>query len=216
MNLLNYLSILDGKGFVVEVGCGSGGIESPRKNSVIYTQEIVTPENILGIFKAADVPEMFEALSVDIDGYDYEVVQSILSVYRPKILHLEINEKIPPPVKFYVKYAPGHWWKWPSHFYGVSIALYEEALINLEYSLVSADAPNAIFIRNDINVFGKITSGEWFDNYKKQALVCGPQSCNYNVKNWLRLSGDTLLNTIRGYFSNESGNNYTGKYELWI
>ena len=44
-----------------------------------------------------------------------------LSDYRPRLICSEINEKIPPPIKFTVKYSPNHYWQ-GDHFYGQSIS----------------------------------------------------------------------------------------------
>ena len=44
-------------------------------------------------------------LNIDIDSYDLEVLVTILeNSYKPDIVSIEINEKIPPPIYFKVTY----------------------------------------------------------------------------------------------------------------
>lgn len=89
----------------------------------VFSQK-VTPDNILDILKNANAPDDFY-LSIDIDGYDFHVLKKILTVYHPQLIVSEINEKIPPPIKFSVKYDPEYWWD-VSHFYGYSLSMLED------------------------------------------------------------------------------------------
>jgi len=81
----------------------------------------VTPMNIIELLKANSVPQKFTFLNLDIDSYDYFVLDKLLSSYRPRLICVEINEKIPPPIEFTVKYSPEHSWE-GDHFYGQSIS----------------------------------------------------------------------------------------------
>jgi len=56
----------------------------------------VTPLNVCDFFKAYGVNNNFGILSIDIDSYDYFILESLLCSYRPSIICAEINEKIPP------------------------------------------------------------------------------------------------------------------------
>ena len=99
----------------------------------------VTPDNIIQILQEEGVPNDF-FLSLDIDGYDFFVLQKILSVYRPQMIISEVNEKIPPPIKFTVNYDPDYWWD-SSHFFGYSISMLE----NIRgYKVESLDFNNVI------------------------------------------------------------------------
>jgi hypothetical protein len=64
---------------------------------------MVTPNNVVSLLLANDTPKEFAFLNLDLDGYDYFVLEQILTHYRPKLICKEINEKIPPPIKFSVK-----------------------------------------------------------------------------------------------------------------
>lgn len=57
----------------------------------------ITPDNVVDLLKANNAPIDFDFLNLDIDGYDYFVLEEILKSFRPRLLCVEINEKIPPP-----------------------------------------------------------------------------------------------------------------------
>jgi hypothetical protein len=52
----------------------------------------------------------------------------------------EINEKIPPPIRFTVNYEPDYWWN-ASHFYGYSLSMLEDIK---GYKVESLDFNNVI------------------------------------------------------------------------
>lgn len=116
---------------------------------VAASKNIVTPENVVPLLRAHDIPEKFSVLSLDIDSYDYWVLDALLQSFRPYLIVTEINEKIPPPIRFVVKYDPG--FQPAHHFFGHSIqsladlsAKYGYAIIGLEYNnafLVPAELP---------------------------------------------------------------------------
>lgn len=110
----------------------------------------VTPENVVNLLIANEVPKEFAFLNLDVDGYDYFVLEQILSVYRPSLVCTEINENIPPPVKFTVKFDPKHFWD-QSHFFGQSIAQLETLCIKHEYALVELEYNNAFLIPQEIS-----------------------------------------------------------------
>jgi hypothetical protein len=80
-----------------------------------------TPENIVPLLQSYEVDKDFSVLSLDIDGNDYWVLHAILSAFRPLLIVTEINEKIPPPIRFVVKYDPD--FQLRHHFFGYSIAM---------------------------------------------------------------------------------------------
>jgi len=98
----------------------------------------VTPVNIIDLLNEFDVPQNFDILNLDIDSYDLYVIKNLLKSFQPKIVSMEINEKIPPPIYFTVKYDENHYWK-GDHFFGCSLQaahedwspFYDEILNNL-------------------------------------------------------------------------------------
>ncbi|HEX8501228.1 MAG TPA: hypothetical protein VF659_11655 [Pyrinomonadaceae bacterium] len=104
-------------------------------------QALVTPENVVGLLREHAVPEDFGVLSLDIDSYDYWVLDAVLERFRPRVVVTEINEKIPPPVRFRVGYDPG--FRLQHHFFGYSIASLEELCARHSYALLALEYNNA-------------------------------------------------------------------------
>ena len=112
------------------------------------SNSMVTPDNVLNILKAYNVPKDFGFLSLDIDGYDYFVLEKLFTEYKPYLICAEINEKIPPPLKFTVKYDKDYFWN-TTHFYGQSISQLDELCRSNGYVLVHLQYNNAFYVRAD-------------------------------------------------------------------
>jgi hypothetical protein len=104
-------------------------------------QARVTPDNVVGLLREHAVPRDFGVLSLDIDSYDYWVLDAVLGSFRPRVVVTEINEKIPPPVRFRVGYDPN--FSLQHHFFGYSIASLEELCARHDYALLALEYNNA-------------------------------------------------------------------------
>jgi hypothetical protein len=109
---------------------------------------LVTPANVVSLLREHDVPDDFGVLSLDIDSYDYWVLDSILERFRPRVVVTEINEKIPPPVRFVVRYDPG--FRLQHHFFGYSIASLEELCARHSYALLALEYNNAFIAPREL------------------------------------------------------------------
>jgi hypothetical protein len=116
----------------------------------------VTPENAVWLLKANQLPSKIGFFNLDIDGYDYFVLEQILSEFRPQLICVEINEKIPPPIKFSVKWNPDYFWK-VDHFYGQSISQLYMLCLRFQYSLVELHYNNAFLIPSESNPYPSLT-----------------------------------------------------------
>jgi hypothetical protein len=110
--------------------------------NVIVSPEKVTVDNILHLLESNNVPDGFY-LTIDIDGYDYFVLDKILSKYKPQLIVSEINEKIPAGVKFTVEYDNDYFWD-GSHYYGYSLSMLSELLEKYGYRIEELDYNNVI------------------------------------------------------------------------
>jgi hypothetical protein len=63
--------------------------------------------SIVKIMESFDIPRDFGFLSIDIDSFEYSITDSILERFRPRLICVEINERIPPPIQFYVQETGG-------------------------------------------------------------------------------------------------------------
>ena len=173
----------------------------------------ITPKNIKEIFISADVKKEFEFLNLDIDSYDLEVMEEILkSDFRPALISMEINEKMPPEIFFCVKYDKNHFWQ-GDHFYGCSLAAANEVLSKYDYSLVSLEWDNAFFILNKFvskfNIKKETVLNAYDKGYRNRIGRKERYYYNSNLDKWLYMSTDEALSDINKYFMS-----YNGKYIL--
>jgi hypothetical protein len=173
----------------------------------------VTPHNVAPLFKHADVPKDFEVLNVDIDSFDLDLAIAILSAdYRPKLISIEINEKIPPPLFFNVPFSSEHSWD-GSHFYGCSIIAATSELSKFDYRLVGMEGNNALF-QSAYSTYilpSLDATSAWMDGYKNKEDTPLNFPYNSDVSYWLDLKPEEALRAIRNHFSS-----YAGKFELFI
>ena len=121
-----------------------------REGRLQVKQAFVTAENINGLILSAGIAGEIDLLSVDIDGNDYWVWRAIEAI-APRVVVIEYNATLPPPLSFVTPYAADFRWD-GSNFYGASL----EALVRLGkargYQLVGCNfvGVNAFFVRADL------------------------------------------------------------------
>src|SRR5919107_4212568 len=111
-------------------------------------QALVTPANVVGLLREHSIPKDFGVLSLDIDSYDYWVLDAVLESFRPRVVVTEINEKVPPPVRFVVRYDPA--FRLQHHFFGYSIASLEDLCARHSYALVALEYNNAFIAPREL------------------------------------------------------------------
>jgi hypothetical protein len=199
------------KGLCIEGN--SKHIDSLR-NNISNTFDIyngyVTPNNILQIFSDYNVPLSIDLLKIDIDGYDLEVIRKILSVYRPKLIIAEINEKIPPPILFEVKYKKTYEWDY-SHCFGFSVASGYKAMIENNYNILGLyEMNNVLCIEKSLCENMGLTFYKNINNLYNDGYVNNPKRLktfpwNDDVNYWLNISDKyQLKNEIENYFCNKN------------
>lgn len=190
--------------------CIEGSAEKTRqlasKTSFHICNQFINPTNIIGIFESYEVPIDLDVLKIDIDGYDLEVLRTILSVYKPKIIVAEINEKIPPPILFEIKYTPDYAWD-ESHAFGFSIQSGEQFMSSAGYKIVEIfDYGNIICVHSDFcKTLGVDNAPSIQDLYKTQYVDVVKSGkglpWNANVNYWLDIQDPEILkDTITNYF----------------
>lgn len=107
-----------------------------------------TPENIVHLLRSYEIEKDFGVLSLDIDGNDYWVLRALLSEFRPRLIVTEINEKIPPPIRFVVKYNPD--FQLRHHFFGYSIATLADLCEQTGYSILELEYNNAFLAPKEL------------------------------------------------------------------
>lgn len=128
-----------------------------------------TPGNIINILKSCNTPEEPKFLNLDIDSYDYFVLESILKEYKPTLICAEINESIPPPFQFMVLYNPNFIY-FSDHFYGMSIAAIENLCNEYSYDIVDLNYINVFLIQSEKNPFPKLSSEKAYNKGYKNRI----------------------------------------------
>lgn len=116
--------------------------------SVFACRALVTPQNILPLLQSYAIEREFAVLSLDIDGNDYWVLSAILSEFRPRLIVTEINEKIPPPIRFVVKYNPN--FQLSHHFFGYSFSTLTDLCEQYEYCTLELEYNNAFLAPKEL------------------------------------------------------------------
>jgi hypothetical protein len=173
----------------------------------------VTPSNIKALLDSYEVPSDISILNLDIDSYDLYVMKSILlSGFRPKIITMEVNEKIPSGIFFAVHFDDHKTWQ-SDHFYGCSLDAACSVVKPFGYILFAMNYNNAIFLRRDLpfNDFPDLDSETAYNNgYKlaKDRKTLFPW--NVDVEQWLHSNTDETIEMIRNFF-----NEYEGQFSLY-
>lgn len=204
---------LDGwKGLAVELDSKSANtfLENYRNlHDVTFDQSKITPLNVVDILRRHQVPHNFDVLSLDIDGYDYFVLEAILQEYRPTIIITEINEKIPPPLEFTVLFNEDYVWE-ANCFYGQSISKLKKLATSTGYALVHLEYNNAFLIckeawnKKDLTAQEAYLAG--YQNNTKRAHYFPWNACVDHL-----LEGSPAENF---QFLNQFFEKYQGKYVL--
>lgn len=180
---------------------------SPAPNFEIINK-FATPNNIQDIIAPRIKDKDVTYLDIDIDGYDYYVLESFLNYKRPYIFIAEINEKIPPPIKFSVLFDEDYRWN-SSHFFGMSISKIFDLIEAYQYDLVKLNGNNVICIRKDKNFTNlSLSAEEAYDEGYKNPRLSGKLSCfNYNsdMDFLLSLPAEQALQAILEKFSIHDG-----------
>ena len=173
----------------------------------------ITPNNIEEVLDENKIPKNLTFLNIDIDSYDLEVVSVLLnSGYKPEIISMEINEKIPPPIYFSVFYDDDHFWI-GDHFYGCSITAANSLLSSFNYGIYELIYNNILFLNK--SSFKKLSFQNVTDAYAK-GYVDKPDrkklfSYNEDVDCLQEMKKNEAINFLNEYFKK-----YEGKYDMKI
>ena len=108
----------------------------------------VDPDNVASLLRGFHIEKNFGVLCLDIDGNDYWVLDAILGNFRPGLVVTEINENIPPPLRFVVKFDPDFQLRY--HFYGYSISALEDLCEKHGYGILGLEYNNAFLAPREI------------------------------------------------------------------
>jgi hypothetical protein len=136
--------------YLLEKGWKALLMDGKSDGNPLIKEEFITAENICDLFKKYEVPTEFDLLSIDIDGNDVWVLESILKEYKPRVIINEFNGCINNGENKVIKYNPNHTWG-ENDYYGGSFEAFKVLGNKFGYTLVHQIATtNMFFIREDI------------------------------------------------------------------
>ncbi len=182
-----------------------------RFPDVCLARCMVTPDNVLALLQATATPKEFGFLNLDIDGYDYFVLDRILHQYRPRLICVEINEKIPPPIKFAVRWDSRYAWA-GDHFYGASISKMHELCVAHHYALTELHYNSAFMIPEELFEGTSLSPEQaWCEGYRDKADRQRKFPWNSDMDDLLTMSAADVLTSLRERFRERDG-----MYELHL
>jgi len=126
-------------------------LETRYRNSEKITTlcKEVSPKNVNQVFEAAGVPTNLSVLSIDIDGQDYWVWDSLDPKFKPDVVVAEVNSNF--GLKKFVTEELGSFQTPLTETWGASIRAMEKLGNRKGYDLVHIDMAgvNAFFVRRD-------------------------------------------------------------------
>ena len=149
--LSNALNLISNLGFSsVLIECDNAKFKELERNLSVYQNQFLLiefilvegPNNLDGLLARSPIPSDFDVLSIDIDGMDYYIWESLQN-YRPKIVIIEFNPSMPSSIE-YIQ---------PKNFkvkQGSSPLSITKLAQNKGYFLVAATHCNLIFVEKEI------------------------------------------------------------------
>jgi len=189
------------KGFIID---GSAENMERLKSSDIYwmhhliaKEAFITKDNVDDLLKESGFEEDLGILSVDIDGVDYFVFESIIS-YRPRILILEFNSVFGPDRKISVPYGADFNRTKAHHsnlYFGASLGAMTYLAEKKGYALVGTNTAggNSFFVREDL----------LNDRVKRQTVAQAYEPSNFResrdeLGRLTYLAGEERIKAIKG------------------
>lgn len=169
----------------------------------------VVPDNVVSILAAARCPREFAFLSLDIDSYDHFLLDRILEAFRPSLICVEINENVPPPLKFTVTFSEAQHWT-GDHFQGQSICKCHELCVKHRYDIVELHYNNLFLVPAELNTWSALTPEAAYDaGYRLKPDRRQRFPWNADMEPVLSLAPKEALAFLEGKFAP-----YAGRYLL--
>ena len=152
----------------------------PQKNIVKINKFVnfSSPNNLDEILGSTVIPKNFDILSIDIDGCDFYIFESLIN-YRPKIVCIEFNHLIPNSVEFVQKKD-----------FKIKQGSSAKSLIKLadkkNYKLVGSSFSNLFFIDKD-----------YFNLVTEKEVLLEDLIDDHEIKNFIFSSYDGTLHTTK-------------------
>jgi hypothetical protein len=108
-------------------------------------------ERLDDILKKTKIPRDFDLLSIDVDGNDLWIWESLKN-YNPKMVVVEYNYTYPSDSSVTIKYDPSHRFR-ENNYYGASAGAFDKLAKSKEYVLVACThGLNLFYCRKDLSI----------------------------------------------------------------
>ena len=165
------------------------------------------PDNVVSLLEEFDIESDFAVLCLDIDGNDYWVLNKILSKFRPGLVVTEINENIPPPLRFLIKFDPDFHLR--HHFYGYSIAALEDLCEEHDYGILQLEYNNAFLAPRELGGQGfRDAESAYREGYLDKEDRKKRFASNLDMEILHSLSPEEGMRFLHEFYGREAGNYY--------
>jgi hypothetical protein len=167
----------------------------------------VDPDNIGLLLEDFDIEKNFGVLCLDIDGNDYWVLDAILSKFRPGLVVTEINENIPPPLGFVVRFDRD--FQLRHHFYGYSIIALENVCEKHNYGILELEYNNAFLAPRELGA-GRFKDAEtaYREGYLSRPDRKTRFASNLDMEILHSISPEEGMRFIHEFYAGEARNYY--------
>jgi hypothetical protein len=171
------------------------------------SNSLASPDNICTLLRNFDIEQDFGVLCVDIDGNDYWVLDAILTKFRPGLVVTEINENIPPPLRFVVKFHPD--FQLRHHFYGYSIAALEDLCQQHNYGILELEYNNAFLAPRELEgAQFRDAASVYREGYLDRPERRQRFASNIDMEPLYSLSPGEGIQFLREFYASDEGNYY--------
>ena len=94
----------------IEQGWQGIKVDMDGSDGINVIREFITPFNIVSILQGASCPKAFDFLSIDLDSFDYDIMDSLLKEFSPSVICSEFNSSLPVMSSVKLKYEHGYTW----------------------------------------------------------------------------------------------------------
>jgi hypothetical protein len=176
-------------------------------SEVSASSDRVTPETIVTFLESFGIKRDFSVLSLDIDGYDYWILKAILAAFRPRLVVTEINEKIPPPIRFIAKYDPD--FQLRHHFYGFSIMSLADLCRRRDYAILELEYNNAFLAPKELLGVSTLDPATIYRRgYLDRADRKQKFALNFDLEAVQSLSAEEAMKMLHSFYAKERGGYY--------
>lgn len=132
-----------------EIGWEGLSFDMKDEGNSHIIKAFVTPFNILFLLEQYHCPVEFDFLNIDIDSFDYDVLEKILTRYSPRIICFEFNPALPIDSLLKLKYEPGYTWN-GTQKYGCSFGAARYLLGKNYHIVLNIENVNLLAVRKDL------------------------------------------------------------------